>query len=410
MEPIQHDKRLEVGRYYLLGFTNAETEKKTGVSHGSVVTIIKELVSGHLIIPGVAADQVHDLRQLSIDMAKKGLDPSKALFGIALFERFTELGVAPDMVDKWAKLVKVFSPENFPAKDFFESALKLRQLEEAEGKPFENLLEEYDSMKQKVSEIESEVKLLNQTKTNLTGDVASLSSELKVLENEREEEKALLETQGVTLKETGAAVVDAQEKITLLNKEIEGLEKKKIKLGSEVDGKEKSLKSLQEMNFSEEDLLRLRNLIENMAKKDGADPEQVKDRFFSALNRFGDLSGIEKAVQEETKALGETVKQKSLMAGEIAELENRKAVLHGEVSESAAAAAVQIRGASEEAVSAIRQEADAIREEVKSILEDTLVAGLAVGEMRAVQKNGEEAGKELEELVMEVKRRMGGVQ
>ncbi len=99
-----------------------------------------------------------------------------------------------------------------------------------------------------------------------------------------------------------------------------------------------------------------------------------------------------------------------MLAGEITELENREAVLKGEVSESAAAAAEQIRAASKEAVSVIRQEADVIRKEVKSILEDTLVAGLAVGEMRAVQKNGEEAGKELEELVTEVKRRMGGGQ
>jgi len=36
---------------------------------------------------------------------------------------------------------------------------------------------------------------------------------------------------------------------------------------------------------------------------------------------------------------------------------------------------------------------------MKSILKDTLETGLAVGEMMAIQKKGEEAGKELEEFM-----------
>ncbi len=408
MDPIQHEKKLEVARYYLLALTTAEIEKKTGVSHGSIVNIVKELQAAHLVIPGVAADEVHDLRQLSIALAKKGLEPSQALLGITLFERLTALGVDPDTVDKWATLVKVFCPENYPVKEFFESALKLHQLEEAEGKPFESLAEQYAAMKKEIGEIGNEVNSLNQQKADLTGELASATSELQGLENKRKEEKTLLETQATELKKTEAARVEAQEHVTQLEKDIDSLEKIKVKLGSQVDGKEKSLESLQSMNFSEEDLLRLRDRIEHMAKKDGADPEQVKDRFFSALDKFGDLSGSEKAIQKETNALGDVAKQKSLMLGETAALENRKAVLKGEVSESAAAGAEQIRNAAKEAVSAIRQGADVIGKEIKSILEDTLVTGLAVGEMRAVQKNGEEAGKELEELITEVKRRLGG--
>ena len=58
----------------------------------------------------------------------------------------------------------------------------------------------------------------------------------------------------------------------------------------------------------------------------------------------------------------------------------------------------------------IHEEVEAIRKELNSILEDTLIAGLAVGEMRTSQKSCEQAGKELGELVGEVQRRIGGAQ
>ncbi len=78
---------------------------------GTVVNCIKELESGHLVIPGVAADEVHDLHQLSIDLAKKNLEPSKALLGITLFEKFKEMGIDLSKVEHWTKLVDVFSPQ-----------------------------------------------------------------------------------------------------------------------------------------------------------------------------------------------------------------------------------------------------------------------------------------------------------
>ena len=75
MDPIPHEKKLEVCQQYILGYTYSEIEKKTGVSHGSIVNYIKELEAGQLVIPGVATDEVHDLHQLSIYLAKKNHEP-----------------------------------------------------------------------------------------------------------------------------------------------------------------------------------------------------------------------------------------------------------------------------------------------------------------------------------------------
>lgn len=406
VDSISHEKRLDIARYYLLGSTYAEIEKATGVSHGSVVNVVKELEAGQLTIPGVPLDEVNDLRLLSLDLAKKGLKPSHALLGITLFERFTELGIALSEVDQWSKLVKIYAPDDFPAQNFFEAALNLHKLEEAEGKPFQDAAKEYAILKQKTGELGTEVDSLDKKKKELAEEVESLTSEVNALRSRRDEVKGSVDAESVKVEEIKATVTAANEEFSQLKNEIEDLQKKKVKLCSEVGGKEDSLAKLKEMGFSEEDLLRLRNLIEGMAKKEGVSPGQVKDSFFSALVHFGDLSGLQNAVQEEVKALQSVIKQKAFLTGEIAELVARRDALQVEVGESASAAAEQIRDAAEEAVSMINQEADGIRGELKSILEDTLAVGVAVGKMTMVQKEGDKAGKELEQLLGEVKRRL----
>ena len=67
MREISRLKKYEVADHYILGRSYKETEAETGVSHGSIVNIVKELESGRFTIPGTSLDQVSDLRQLSLD-------------------------------------------------------------------------------------------------------------------------------------------------------------------------------------------------------------------------------------------------------------------------------------------------------------------------------------------------------
>ena len=410
MDKLSMEKKIEVARLFILNHSYSEIMEITGVSHGSISTIIKQLLAGQLIIPGVPSEEVSNLRQLSIVLAKKDLEPSQALLGITLFERFTELGIEPVQFDQWAKLVQLCSPNDFPAKDFFEAALHLHELEEAEGKPFQEIANEYKNLKQKVGEMKSEVESLDGKRKTFTTEVESLTAEVSALEQKKAEAESSFNSQCVELEESQSKVAESKEEHSGLSGEIENLHKERDKLQLEIGSKEESLIKLQETGLSETDLLHLVKLIEGIAEEENVGADQVKNAFFSSLNQFKNYSGLQKAVQEEEKTLQAIVKQKASLVGEIEELENRKFTLQAEIEASASGAAEQIRKAGEEAVSSIQKQTDAIREEMKSILEDTLVAGMAVGEMRAVQKKGEEAGKELEELVTEVKRRLGGKQ
>ena len=109
---ILHEKRMEVAMLHILGHKYAEIEKKTGISHGSISNIVKELQTDQLIIPGVSSDEVNYLHQLSVVLTKNGLEPSQAMLGINMYKRFTELGIVPSQFDQWSKLVMVYAQDD----------------------------------------------------------------------------------------------------------------------------------------------------------------------------------------------------------------------------------------------------------------------------------------------------------
>ncbi len=408
MNGISRAKRLEVAKYYLLGYSYEEIMEKTGVSHGSVANIVKEIESGKLTIPGVAFDQVNDLRQLSFDLNKKGLEPSQALLGVSFFERLQELGIGPEELGGWSELVKTLAPADFPAKDFFESAMRLHELEEREGKPFEELAEQYRTLSERTKELKAQADLLQKRKGELSQEVQSLSSQVVALERTTKNLRGDVDIQEAKLQELRSRVREAGEERAELNSEIRESKRRMARLSSEVDGKEESLRRLGDIGFADEDLLRLRSLLEKIAKKEGTHANQVRQNFFRALDYFGSLSELQKMAEKETETIKKMRNEKSFLTGEIAELENRKTVLQGEIHESVSLASQKIRDASEEAVSQIQQEGEAIRKQLKAILTDILIAGGAVAEMKAVERKGEESFRELENFLKELRSRVEG--
>jgi predicted transcriptional regulator len=110
MKEISTAKRQEVVHYYVLGYSYEDIVRETGVSHGSVVNIIKEVEDGRLAIPGSTFDQVNALRQLSLDLRKRSLEPLPAQLGLLLFERFRALGMdalkAGEVVGRMVEMVR----------------------------------------------------------------------------------------------------------------------------------------------------------------------------------------------------------------------------------------------------------------------------------------------------------------
>ncbi|MFC1968229.1 hypothetical protein ACFLVX_02410 [Chloroflexota bacterium] len=329
MKEITRAKRLEVAYCYLLGYTYREIEEETGISHGSVANIVSEIEVGDLIIPGTSFDQVNDLRQLSLDLKKSSLKPSQALLGIAFLKRLQDLQITPEHLEAWSKLVKRLLHPDFATEEFFEAARRLRDLEISQGKSFETITEEYKSHCQQIEKLKGESESLSKTKSQLTNEIKPLQPQLEALKREKERLENDVQIQTAKIQESKSRLKEAEEEKLTLDRETKDLHRRKVKLSSEVEGKEESLRKMGEMGFSDEDLLRLKAFLEKISKDENNDVTQVKENFFSALGLYKDIDGFEQKKENEAKGIRELVREKAKLSGEVKELEKRKGILLG---------------------------------------------------------------------------------
>ncbi len=407
MKEISRVRKLEVAQCYILGYPYSAIENATGVSHGSIVNIVKELECGKLTIPGTPFDQANDLRQLSFELKKKGLEPSQALLGLLLFGRLRVLEITPELVDKWSELARKLLPVDFPAKDFLEAALRLNELEKAEDKPFATLTAEYVRLKEGADKLRLEIDSLVKKKEELIKRMEPLRSELASLEGTKNKLENAVDIQTGKLNELQSKTKETEEERFRLSKETKDLQRRKTKLSSEVNGREESLRRLNDIGLSDEDLLRITNFVERTSKNEGINGNELKKKFLSALDLFKDISGLENRRKAEIKQLTELTREESIIRGEIAELNKKKGLLEGEIVTIVASTSQKVRAVGEDAAAQIQQHVAAIKEQLNTLLVDTLKAGEAIGEMRQALKRGEESEKTLSDFIEEVQSRLG---
>jgi len=407
MREISRAKKLEIAQFYILGYPYSDIENRTGVSHGSVANIVKELEDGKLITPGTSFDQVNDLRQLSFDLKKKGLEPSQALLGLILFDRFRVLEITPELVDKWSELAKKLLPVDFSAKDFLEAALRLDELEKHEGRPFATLAEEYVRLKEDIDKLKLEIDSLIKKREELIKKEGPLRSELESLQRTKNRIENAVEIQTTKLSELKLKTKETLEEMSRLSKEAQDLQIRKTKLSSEVGDREELLGRLNAIGLSEEDLLRITTFIEKTSKKEGISGNKLRKRFLSVLGLFEDISGLENRRKAETQQVNKLIKKESILSGEIAELGKKKRLLEGEIVAVISSTLQRVRDIGEDAALQIQQQVADIKNQLNALLADALKAGKAIGEMRQVLKKGEESEQSLSNFIEEVQRRLG---
>lgn len=212
-----------------------------------------------------------------------------------------------------------------------------------------------------------------------------------------------LKKETARLQELKPKVKEAEEIRFQFNKEIKDLERKKAKLSAEVDGKEESLKKLNDLGLSDDDLLRLTVFIEKTSKKDGIAGHQMKDRFFYTLVLFEDVSGLEEQRNTVEEKINEMVRKHSILSGQILQLEKRKGILEGEIGDSISKISQNILDVGASAASQLARQVSDMKTQFKGLLADALVTGKAIGEMKAMQMKSGESCLQLEDFIKEVK-------
>lgn len=270
MREIPRTKRIEVASFYLLGNTYREIEAKTGLSHGSIANIVAEMENGELTITGTPADQIDDLRQLALDLKGQRLTPTEARLGVTFFQRMESLGVTAETFESWGKLVKEWCPADFPAGGFFAAAARLHTLETETGKPFETLAEEHAKYDERVNTLKGDLDSLTKHRTEILEEIQKLHPQIETLEKKRRELTSAVVTQEGRLQELEEQLRKSDEQKLNLDRVMRELERKNTRLSSQIGAKEEILGKLEQLGFSEEELLRLKAFIERLAKNDRA--------------------------------------------------------------------------------------------------------------------------------------------
>lgn len=159
MRQITFEAKMEVLELYLQGLSANEIVAKSGISKGTVISILRDAREGkfpHLELK----ERVDGLHGLSVRLRKEGLDLAQAKLGFALLERLQDLNVQPDKVEEWIEFCLQISP--VPAEGFMPAAMELFQIEKESGKSY--------------AEIASEVKELSTQRDKLIGEVGDLKA------------------------------------------------------------------------------------------------------------------------------------------------------------------------------------------------------------------------------------------
>jgi len=225
------------------------------------------------------------------------------------------------------------------------------------------------------------------------------------LKREKERLENDVQIQTTKIQELKSRLKEVEGEKSTLDRETKDLHRRKVKLSSEVEGKDETLRKLGEIGFSDEDLLRLKSFLERMSKDENIDLTKVKEKFFSALGLYKDINGLERKKEAETEGIRGLVTEKTILSGEIKELEKRKGTLLGEMDKTVISISQRLRTIGEEATSQVQQQVSSIREQFDSLLADAVKAGQAIGEMQQMVKKGEDSEKSLKNFIREIRGR-----
>ena len=397
VKSITREKRIEVSCLYILGNSYREIEELTGVSHGSIVNIVKELQEGRLCVEGLAAEQVEDLRQLAAELKSTGLKPAQSMNGIKFYERITGLGITPEDIEAWSQLIgQTRHLDPITTRELIDGAQRLLELEQSQGKTLEAVIDDYTRCQGEMGQLEDDINSLKEVKSDLSEATEQLSLESAAFKKQNNAILNQVKSQAARQQEMATCLTELDDEKKRLEKEIGKLEKKSRQISVDIEGRDEILHEINESGFSREDLLRLEAFI----KRNGYDNEKL----FSALETYKDVCGIREAhdaVLEKVKKLSE--KETTLNAS-ITQLGKEKARLQGEIDDEVIAAVNRIRRAGEESAAQLQQEISSLKSQIANLLLEVMSAGKTVGQMRAQVKEGQIAKTELGNFVTEIKK------
>jgi len=322
MKELTEKKKLEILRLFLGGYSYDQISTEAAVGKGTVVNVVKNFQAGHFPAFTEVDEVVDALRDLSVELRRKGARVSEALLGIAFFSRLNEMGVTPDKLWLWADMCREMSAGEAPLQEFIAATLEVFRLTQETGESYDSVAAKWSQLHAESERLEQEVQGLKSvreeletTQANLAKDIQRLTQEKRALESEVGEFSA---KHGALKK----ATIDLETRCQNSKSEVGELRRIADALRPEVE-------ALQVLGFSKGELETLRVRLQELASNEGTTPKELKERFFDELSDYGiilnfrkkrqDLEGEVSTLEGEVKSLQKVTSRLGLPLREVEE-------------------------------------------------------------------------------------------
>jgi len=163
-------------RLWLSGLTYRLINEKTGVSLGAMNELVNEARK--------KAPDIDDLRQLNVTLQKSGVALVDAIRACSVVSQLDELGVGINELSEYVELSKKLAAvQGVGAAELVESAIRLSKLEKETGKPYHEVVREFEDKQARVHILDSKVKELDSQRVKIQGELSQAKEKLsKTLE------------------------------------------------------------------------------------------------------------------------------------------------------------------------------------------------------------------------------------
>ena len=279
MRELTERKKLQILRSFLEGCSYDDISTKSDVAKGTVVNVVNDLRAGRFPAFTDVAELVDVLRELSVELKRRGGGISEALLGNAFFFRLSEIGVTPEKLWLWASMCRDISPPEAPLQEFTAAALELFRLSQETGESYNSIAAKWSELHAESESLEQEMEDLRSAKEELETTQATLTKDVQRLMEEKgalDEAIAELSTRHEALKTES---IDLEMRCQVVKTEVEELETKSTILGPVVE-------RLDALGFCKRELETLGVKLDELALSNSLTPEELKVRFFDELSAY----------------------------------------------------------------------------------------------------------------------------
>src|SRR3990170_4873594 len=161
-------KKLTVIKLYPEGFPYKEISAKTGVSTGSITTIISELKGGVFPEVGVLGEEVDLLHEVAVELKHLGTTPAQSIVGLAVLKRIHENGLEPADMHRWAGILKMAGTEDKTQK-FITIVYRIDDYLKKNNLTLDELDAKVDSLESKAAELQPAINEVVERKKEVIG-------------------------------------------------------------------------------------------------------------------------------------------------------------------------------------------------------------------------------------------------